>query len=282
MGTEVNSVNDDQFDIIRVAIESHSNQILSSNGQLQDQSGLRLKEFDEDQDQYLCGVVEDALSLNNRPCIYLNFSKNNDLTHLDFLRYCRGIKGIKLEFCEALKSIDGVKWVSGLQDLSLYGCRALEKIFELTELHQLHTLDLSLCNSLIDIDLHAMSSLYELKRVRVNGVNAVEDFEFVKFLPKLTCLCAIDCYHLENLECLQFVTSLTTLSISGSKLSDLSPLGKMKDLDGLHIENLCNLTHLNDLAGAWNLKSLFVLDCINLQDISVVDKLPSLETVHIY
>lgn len=256
MKTQANIPVADQFNIIRDAIEAYSDLKLADNGELTDTAGQPIKCFSEEQDNDLREKVAEALSVNGRLCLYLDLSNNQDLTCLDFLRYCIRIRNLKLVNCQSLVTLRGLEHLKGLQDLALNDCIQLECLWEINELTEMFKLDISGCSALDTLSLSCIGPLEQIRYLKLNNLPSLYDIESIYGFSKLKTLELFGCECLESLEGIQGALNLQRLSISDAPLTDLSPLKELPKLFYLSLEYLPYLMSLDDLPSLRKLRYL--------------------------
>ncbi|CAN1811880.1 Disease resistance protein L6 [Linum perenne] len=171
-----------------------------------------------------------------------------------------GLKGLRMleifEIREApnLINLDGLEHLMLLKELSLDDCCALEQLPSLWDLTKLQQLEISCCQLLSKFCVLSekpfldLSSLRNLQKLSISGIDRLSELKGLETLELLECLTITNC------------TSL-------GKLSSLSGLKNLKKLE----INAC--FHLNDLTG---LEKLEFLQCLSLNDCTLIKNLPGL------
>jgi len=273
METQENKPVTDQFNIIRDAIEANSDQKVADSGELTDSLGQPIQTFSEEQDKGLRAKVAAALSVDGRLCLYLDLSNNQDLTCLDFLRYCSRIRNLQLINCRSLKTLRGIEHLTGLQDLALNDCTQLESLSGLEELTEMFKLDISGCSDLGIWSFSPIGSLKQIRYLNLNNLPSLYDIEYLCDLNKLKTLELLGCECLESLEGIQGAFNLERLSIHGAPLTDLSPLRELPKLFDLSLDSLPYLMSLDDLPSLRKLRYLTLSQLDDECDISAIQNI---------
>ena len=170
-------------------------------------------------------------------------------------------------------------------DLSHLRLRKLPEDLKLLA-RQLVSLNLSGCDSLIDIEL--ISSLYQLTHVDVSGCYSLSSLTGIESLKVLTHLDASGCYALYSLSELESLKTLTHLDLNACDvLTDFKSISQLTKLTELNIsgseyltslEGIENLTELTSLDISWHEKACCLSDIrhlSNLERLNVASDFPS-------
>ena len=138
----------------------------------------------------------------------------------------------------------------------------------LRALGDVHTLSLSNCHDLLDVDnLAPQPGLRELTLVNCPKLKNVDGLHGLSDLKSLS----LDCSSLANLNGLRGLTNLDRLELKYCKvLQELAPLRDCPQLSSLTLTHCSSLAHLNGLESLARLEWLVLEDCTGLTSIEAL------------
>ncbi|CAN1264438.1 Disease resistance protein L6 [Linum perenne] len=221
--------------------------------------------------------LEDCLVLEKLPIsLFPDLSALANLKTLD-IRGCTGLTEVlviprlesltKLHMsgCSSVEEFMGIKNLGLLEDLKMSNCTLITKLPDLSALTNLETLDISRCTGLTEV--MGFGRLENLKTLEISGCTGLTEVMEFGRLESLTELNMSGCSSVEELPDLSGLRNVVMLDISITKLPDLSVLANLKTLD------ISGCVQLAEVSGIERLGSLKRL---NMSDCSSVEELPDL------
>ena len=177
-----------------------------------------------------------------------------------------------------LVSLEGTSNFHSLRSINVVDCPQLRSANGLTGLPLLIEVRLTHNPQLVDVS--AIRDLPSLITVDLSACGLIESIDSLEGLPDLRNLYLSSCRNLTQLDLSRFPKLEQLYLDSCSKLVEIEGLSSLTQLTDLDISNCHGITTLDGLE---NLKSLQVFDLrsVELEDFSIIGKLPNLMTLRL-
>ncbi len=191
-----------------------------------------------------------------------------------------GVRGLDLEGCFRLTSLEGLSELSALQTLNLESCQDLTNLEGLSELPALQTLNLESCQ-----DLTSLEGFSELPALQTLNLRNCIDLPSLQGFPELPVLKALDLSSSNGLTCLEGfpeLPALQTLNLTRSlELASLEGLPELPVLQALYLSDCYDLVNLEGLPELPALQALYLSSCYGLVNLEGFTILPALLSLHL-
>jgi Leucine-rich repeat (LRR) protein len=253
-------------------------------------------------------VVQISPDISECPeLITLKLNKSSNLKDLSFLIKFPNLISLDLFSSKNIKDFSPLSDLKDLKNLDLTGTK-IKSLSPLKSLHQLTHLNISDCESVIDItDLKYLTSLKELSFslelfLGESGVEIEFDwsafeylqnleklvlenhlFEDISFLEKLENIKQLElgyCHSLYDISGLRNLKYLNHLNLDETIVKDISPLRDLKNLEVLNI-NSRKLVDLSPIKGLSKLKILDLYNCSGIQNFDPLIELIDIEELNL-
>ncbi|CAL1358627.1 unnamed protein product [Linum trigynum] len=212
----------------------------------------------------------------------------------------KNLKDLQLDGCTQLTKVSGLERLESLDFLNMSGCRAMEELPSLSMLSSLTTLNIegwTQLNEVVQLDTSEslrllsmggctsikeleLSGLFDLETLIIDGCTQLAEVTGMEGLQQLEWVDMSSCPSLEELPNLPRNISILNID-QCEELSEVMGLLSLEpSLKELRMYNCSSVKNLPDLSGFMQLSWLDIRGCIQLSEVTGIERLESLDAVY--